>query len=122
MVETEVAFESYYRDQPLFGEVDALLRSRGFWLHRLLEPTPVTLKPFETGGKQVLWTDVVYTRHPLRLGALSEAKLWTLAVLLHDIQGSCDFAHRCLSEIDARAGSAVAEAYRRRLTPESWKP
>ena len=52
----------------------------------------------------------------------AEAKLWTLAVLLHDIQGSCDFAHRCLSEIDARAGSAVAEAYRRRLTPESWKP
>lgn len=121
MVETEVAFEAYYRDQPLFAEVDGYLRSRGFWLHYFPAGPRVTFNPFESGGKQMLWTDAVYTRHPQRLGAVPEAKLWKLAVLLHDLHGSCDFAHACLREIDARAGTGVAHTYRARLTPESWK-
>jgi FkbM family methyltransferase len=115
VIHTEVAFEALYRDQPLFGEVDAYLRSQGFWLHLFPGLDTVTMKPFDSDGRQVLWTDVVYTRHPLRLSGLAELKLWKLAVVLHDIYRACDFAHACLREIDARGGGGVAAAYRARL-------
>jgi FkbM family methyltransferase len=118
LIQTEVAFEAFYRDQPLFGDVDGFLRSQGFWLHLFPGLDAVTMKPFARGGKQVLWTDVVYTRHPLRLGALPELKLWKLAAVLHDVYGATDFAHACLRTIDARTGGAVADAYRARVAAE----
>ncbi len=37
-VHTEVEFVPVYEGQPLFGDIDAILRSRGFMLHRLLNP------------------------------------------------------------------------------------
>lgn len=115
-MQIEVAFAEIYRGQPLFADIDPYLRKRGFWLHLFPGPDGITtMNPFPTGGRQVMWTDVVYTRHPLELGALSEAKLWKLALVLHDIYRSFDFAHLCLAEIDARAGGGLAETYRARL-------
>jgi FkbM family methyltransferase len=115
LIQIEVAFEEYYRGQPLFGDIDAYLRSQGFWFHLFVALAPITMKPFTAGGRQVLWTDVVYTRSPLALATLSETKLLKLAILLHDLYRSHDFAHACLCEIDARAGSKLAETYRARL-------
>jgi len=115
-LQIEVSFAELYRGQPLFADVDAYLRKQGFWLHLFPGLDPVTMNPFRTGGRQVLWTDVVYTRHPQELDALSEAKLWKLALVLHDIYRSYDFAHACLAEIDRRAGDRTqAERYRARL-------
>jgi FkbM family methyltransferase len=115
LIQIEVAFEEYYRGQPLFGDIDAYLRSQGFWFHLFVALTPITLNPCTGGGRQVRWTDVVYTRSPLALATLSETKLWKLAILLHDLYRSHDFAYACLCEIDARAGSKMAETYRARL-------
>jgi len=121
-IQIEVTFEEYYRGQPLFCDIDAYLRSQGFWFHLFVGLNPITMNPFTGGGRQVLWTDVVYTRPPLKLAALPEAKLWKLAILLHDVYGSQDFAYACLREIDARAGSRVAESYRARLAPDAPAP
>jgi FkbM family methyltransferase len=37
-VHTELEFVPIYEGQPLFADIDAILRSRGFMLHRLLNP------------------------------------------------------------------------------------
>jgi FkbM family methyltransferase len=115
LIQIEVWFAEMYHGQPLFADIDRFLRSKGFWVHLFPGLDPVTMKPFMKGGRQVLWTDVVYTRHPLQLGTLSDVKLWKLATVLHDIYRSFDFAHACLREIDARTGGDAAARYGARL-------
>jgi FkbM family methyltransferase len=121
MIRTEVEFVEYYKGQPLFAEVDTHLRACGFWFHTFAKVGSRTFKPFlrgviDRGVNQMLWADAIYVRpSPLDLATLPDAKLWKLAILLHDLVGSDDFAHLCLSTIDARGGSAFAAAYRERL-------
>jgi FkbM family methyltransferase len=114
-IQIEVAFEAYYSGQPLFADIDRHLRAEGFWFHRFLGLNPITMNPFTEGGNQTLWTDAVYTRSPLQLGMLPGDKLWKLAIVLHDIYGSQDFAYACLREVDARVSGGAANAYRARL-------
>lgn len=118
LIHIEVAFAEFYVGQPLFADIDAHLRGKGFWLHLFPGLDPVTMKPFLRGGRQVLWTDVVYTRPPLRLATLSDTKLWKLAAVLHDVYRSFDFAHACLRVIDDRTASDAAERYRARLAAD----
>jgi hypothetical protein len=44
VVHSEVEFVPIYAGQPLFGDIDAILRSRGFVLHRLLNLEGRTLR------------------------------------------------------------------------------
>jgi FkbM family methyltransferase len=85
LIQIEVAFGEYYRGQPLFADIDSFLRGQGFWFHLFLGLDSITMNPFTSGGRQVLWTDAVYTRPPLELAALPVPKLWKLAILLHDV-------------------------------------
>jgi hypothetical protein len=63
-VEVEVEFTPIYRDQPLFADVDAFLRQRGFLLFDL---RPVYWK--REGGRniggpwgQIMWADALYLK------------------------------------------------------------
>lgn len=118
MIYTEVEFSELYKGQPLFADIDAHLRSRGFWFHTFPAFGAPPFKPLLTNSlvaNQALWADAIYTRHPLKLAELSNVKLWKMAVLLHDICRSFDFVHYCLSALDARTGGSMAETYRARL-------
>jgi protein O-GlcNAc transferase len=120
VIHTEVAFVELYENQPLFADVDIYLRSLGFWFHTFRSMGSRGLKPLPVGdpvpeANQRLWCDAVYLRDPFKLERLSTAKLWKMAILLHQIYGSVDFAHHCLNAIDARCGTTAAETYRSRL-------
>lgn len=122
-LQIEVEFVPLYQGVPLFGDIDVHLRRGGFWFHTFRDFGSRSAKPltagaqsaFDEGFNQRLWADAVYIRNPLELDALSDAKLAKLAILLHDLYGSHDFAHRCLAALDARRGGALAAAYRARL-------
>ncbi|HIK48642.1 FkbM family methyltransferase [Thermosynechococcus sp. M55_K2018_012] len=65
----EVEFSEVYRRQPLFGDVDAYLRSQGFVLFDLLTHDawcrlPRYLSPFQSQRRagQLLWADAIYLR------------------------------------------------------------
>lgn len=128
VVHTEVCFVELYRGQPLFGDIDCHLRSRGFWFHTLLDVATRTMKPMrivapgaaplsaDQGVNQKLWADAVYVKALSGLDALSTAKLHKFAVLLHDLYGSFDIAHGCLGAADARDGTEHAAGYRGALT------
>jgi FkbM family methyltransferase len=124
MVQTEVEFVELYKGQPLFADVDALLRARGFQFHTFVGFGGRAFRPLVVGGdpnvpmRQVLWGDVLYVRDWLDLSALSVAKLQAYAVLAHDLFSSFDLAHRVLTALDAKTGGRVAEAYLERLGRE----
>lgn len=80
-VEVEVEFNPLYEDVPLFGEIDAFLRERGFVLwrfrdmaHYAQEGTPVDwwgeeffyydriLARFLTGAGQIFWANAYYVK------------------------------------------------------------
>jgi len=124
VIQTEAEFVELYQGQPLFADIDAHLRSRGFWFHDFHDFGSRTLKPLRSpnaagadqGMNQKLWTDAIYFKHPFRLEAVPDVKLLKLAVLLHDLYGSYDFVHFFLQAADARRGEQVAPRYRERLT------
>lgn len=128
LIHTEVSFVPGYRDAPLFADIDGHLRSRGFWFHTFLGFGSRTLRPLRVGDpgnpmggidrglRQQLWSDAVYMKDPMRRDALSPVKLQKLAVLLHDLYKSYDFAYACLASADAQLGTDVAQRYRERLT------
>lgn len=124
MVQSEVEFVELYKGQPLFADVDTLMRSRGFQFHTFLSFGGRAFRPLLVNGdpnvpmRQVLWGDALYVRDWLDLGALPPAKLQAYAVLAHDLFGAFDLAHRVLAAHDAQTGGTLAADYLARLARE----
>jgi len=117
VVHTEVEFVPMYRDQPLFSDIDRLLRDRGFLLHRfeplvsrIMKPLAIREDPL-AGMSQLLWTDAIYVRDLTRTDALTREQLVKLAVILHECYGSYDLALRFLLAYDQREGTSCSRAY-----------
>ncbi len=120
-VHLEVEFVPMYKGQPLFADVDAELRRRGFLLHSLLGLCGRTFKPLVNTQspyapcRQHLWSDALYVRDFMRFKELEPAALLKLAVILHESYGSSDLAALCLQHHDARAGGQLWKYYMQRL-------
>lgn len=125
VVQTEVCFVELYQGQPLFADLDAHLRSRGFAFQHLepfgtatvKPPLPVAVGHGDPGRIQQLWSDALYIKDLLRLEQLGDDKLRKLAVILHDLYGICDIAHHCLEIVDRRGGTDVAPRYAALIAP-----
>ncbi len=121
LIHTEVEFVEMYRGQPLFADVDAFLRSRGFQFHSFVGFGGRALKPMIPNGNvnasfgQMLWSDAWYVRDWMALDKLSPRQLAKYAVLAHDVQKAVDLAHFVLAELDRRSGSSLAPAYLERV-------
>jgi FkbM family methyltransferase len=117
IVQTEVEFVPLYEGQPLFAEVDQLLRSHGFMFHRFLGLAGRTYKPLmvndnpNTPLSQMLWSDAVYVPEVTRLDGLKPEALLKLAALLHEVYGSLDLCHVVLSAHDRQCGSSYSQRY-----------
>lgn len=122
VVHTEVEFIPMYKDQPLFGDIDVLLRSHGFLFHRFVElfsrqmkPVIINNDPFHAGSQLVFAEAAVFVRDMTRLEELTGPKLRALAALLHDVYGSVDLAAAVLQEHDRQARTHLVDSYLMRL-------
>lgn len=111
----EVEFVPLYKGQPLYGDVDAHLRARGFMLHTFLGFGGRVVKPLAKRGMsyypiQMLWSDALFSRDLLSPPALTQEQLLKLAVLF-DLYDSCDVALDLIRLHDSRHGSALGDAY-----------
>jgi FkbM family methyltransferase len=117
IIQTEVEFVPLYKDQPLFADIDQLLRGRGFMFHRFLGLSGRTYKPLMVNDdpniplSQVLWSDAVYVPDLTRLDRLTPEALIKLAALLHEIYHSFDLCHVVLSAHDRRCGTSYSRRY-----------
>jgi FkbM family methyltransferase len=122
IIQTEVEFVPLYEDQPLFAEIDQLLRSQGFIFHRFLGMSGRTFSPLMVNGdpnaalSQMLWSDAVYVPDFARLDHLEPNSLLKLAALLHEVYGSFDLCHAVLAAHDLQCATAFAGQYFNRLT------
>jgi FkbM family methyltransferase len=124
VVHTEIEFAPLYKDQPLFGDIDAFLRRHGFAAHslrtlggRLFQP----VERLESGSarvNQILWADMVYVRDFLQFDRLTADQLLKLAVILHENYASSDMAAAALAAHDRRRGAALHRLYLELLIKE----
>ena len=121
-VHTEVQFVPFYKDQPLFAELDIALRKAGFWLHRFLPIHSRVFKPLMqnndiyAGLSQVLWTDAVYVRRFTDFPVMAYDALQRIALIAHDLYKSYDLAALALQELDKRDGGDRYPQYLKALT------
>lgn len=122
IVQTEVEFVPLYEQQPLFAEVDQVLRRNGFMFHRFLGISGRTFSPLMVNGdpnaalSQMLWSDAVYVPDLERLETLDSNSLLKLAALLHEIYGSFDLCYVVLAAHDRQFATTHAPRYFERLT------
>jgi FkbM family methyltransferase len=128
IIQTEVEFVPLYEEQPLFAEVDQLLRGQGFMFHRFLGMSGRAYSPLMLNGdpnaalSQMLWSDAVYVPDLSRLDRLEPEALLKLAALLHEIYGSFDLCHLVLEAHDRQRSTSYAVRYFERLISQQQKP
>jgi FkbM family methyltransferase len=117
VIQTEAEFLQMYIDQPLFSDIEIHLRQRGFVFHRFYPTVSRVFSPMIVGNdilsglSQLLWADAVFVRDFTRLDLLTETQLLKTAMILHDCYQSFDLALRLLTEVDARSGTQLGNAY-----------
>lgn len=116
----EVEFVPLYREQPLYGDVDAYLRGHGYMLHKFLGVDGRVMKPLASHGtsiypEQMMWSDALYMRDIFALPMLRAEQLLKLAVLL-DIYDCNDVALYVLRTYDAARRTSLADRYLELLT------
>lgn len=121
VVHTEVEFVPMYKEQPLFSDVDKILRQNGFLFHKLASFAGRTFKPLinnndiSAPGSQWLWADAVYIKSFMNLDALPVEKLLKLAIILHSLYRSFDTCAFILQHYQNRTKEPLADRYMSRL-------
>jgi FkbM family methyltransferase len=116
---TEVEFVPLYKDQPLFADVDAYLRGRGFMLHKFLgfggrSAQSLTMGKAPEKCVQFMWADAFYVRNLMDAERLSDEDLYRLAVIF-DLYESPDMAHWAFQQVDRRRGTQLAAAFAKQI-------
>ena len=115
-IQLEVSYVCLYENQPSFGEVDVWMRSQGYVPHCFLEVKRWSIAPtifdnnFRVPGKQLLESDIVYIKDPLRLKCLSDQALKKMIAIAHFALNSIDLCVHLILELQSR-GSAAANAH-----------
>ena len=119
IIHTEVEFVPLYINQPLFAEVDQVLRQNGFLFHKFHRHGMAgrAFKPLIINNdinrplSQILWADAVYVKDFMNYERMPADKLLKLAIILHDVYGSYDLVHYVLKHYDKQTESKWAEQY-----------
>lgn len=117
-VHTEVCFAPLYRQAPMIGEIDTLLRANGFITLQMIGGGGRTLKPegftAAQGGfmSQILWCDMVYVKDYTDPVTQTADDWIRFAVIVHELYRARDLAWIALSHADRLAGTQLAASYR----------
>jgi FkbM family methyltransferase len=102
VVQTEVSFVPLYQGQPVFGEIDLILREMGFLPHCVTGTKVWPIAPMVVGDapnrgiRQLLETDMVYVRDFTRPQNMSIEQWKHLAMVAHHCYGSYDLVLKAI--------------------------
>jgi FkbM family methyltransferase len=117
VVQLEVQFVPFYKEQPLFAELDQALRHAGFFFHRFLAITSRVFLPISVnndryaGLSQQLWSDAVYVKKFTDFEQLDKISLLKIAAILNDLYGSVDLSALALHHYDRQGNTRRREQY-----------
>ncbi len=107
-IQLEVSYICLYENQPTFGEIDIWMRRNGFLPHCFLEVKRWSIAPtirnnnFRMPFNQLLESDIVYIKNPLKLSALTIEQLKKTALIAHNCFSSFDLCVHVLRELVLR--------------------
>jgi FkbM family methyltransferase len=122
VIQVETLFVPFYKDQPLFGEIDLILRKAGFLLHRFGPMASRVFKPLivdnniYNGLSQTLWSDAVYVKSFMNFKDLQPYQLLKISRIAHDVYGSYDLANLALTHADKLEASQRSSQYLKKLS------
>jgi FkbM family methyltransferase len=105
---TEVSFFPLYEGAPFHADVDAELRSQGFFLHKFIAPKSVPIgsqlgrSADKLAGSQLIDGDAVYIRDLRSMNTWSDLELVKLCLLSHFVFKSFDLCLRSLETLVSR--------------------
>ena len=114
-IQLEVSYICLYENQPSFGEIDVWMRRNGFAPHCFLDVKRWSIAPtikdnnFRIPFNQLLESDIVYIKDPLRLTELTSEQLKKMALIAHYCFSSFDLCVHVLMELISR-GLLMADA------------
>ncbi|KQH84038.1 FkbM family methyltransferase [Vibrio fluvialis] len=101
VIEIEVEFLQQYKNQPLFSEIEMILREKGYIFHtftgygsRFFTPTKNENDPYDTLN-QWMWSHAIFIKDCITK-ELSEDEYLKIAQIAHDVYDSYDLALHCL--------------------------
>lgn len=121
VIHIETLFVPFYKNQPLFGDLDVFLRKAGFLFHKFGPMASRVIKPLlldndiYKGLSQQLWSDAVYVRPFTGFAALDAQKLMKIARIMHDVYSSYDLAQLALLFYDKKTGTSFQQTYINKL-------
>lgn len=113
VVHCEVEFSHVYKDQPLFGEVDAHLRAAGFEMIDIVSAGYATARglPRPIAQSRLLWGEAIYFRSPASLRERGVQKTAKAALIAHANYRMYDIAAEFLNLLPPVEGHAPAAIY-----------
>lgn len=121
----EAEFAPVYLGEPLFADVDALLRRFGFAFVDFFSLGRQRYASFEESSARAfhrgrtLWADCVYIRGLDSPDALNSDELFRAAVIVHTCYNKQDLAAELLGRADSMNGGALRQAYIKGLQAET---
>jgi len=113
---TEVEFVELYQGQPLFADVDAVLRAYGLQLHHFTDAGRVPIRGTSFQGKtQQLWADAIYFPGFDVIDKLPAKQLLKLSVLA-SLYEAFDLSEYALRRFDKMSDTHYADDFAQRLT------
>jgi FkbM family methyltransferase len=119
-IQTEVSLIPFYKDQPVFGDIDLALRAQGFVPHMIANDNKRMILPLffrdhpYASINQWIEADMVYVRDFTQPEKMNDEQLKHLAIVAHHAYGSYDLAMKCIADLVARSAVA-ADAVQRYL-------
>ena len=104
-IQLEVPYICLYENQPTFGDVDVWMRKNGFQPHCFLDVKRWSIAPtirnnnFRVPFNQLLESDIVYIKNPMKLAALTTVQLQKLFLIAHYCFSSFDLCVHVLREL-----------------------
>ncbi|HMF17862.1 MAG TPA: FkbM family methyltransferase [Gemmataceae bacterium] len=117
VIHIEMQFVPFYKDQPLFAELDQVLRQAGFFFHRFLAITSRVFVPMMinnnryAGLSQQLWSDAVYVKRFTDFAHCDTVSLLKIATILNDFYGSVDLSALALQHADRQENNQWMKRY-----------
>lgn len=103
-----MSFIPLYENQPIFSDIDAELRQKGFIPHcfhdirkHIISPLVVNNDP-RVSLNQLLEADIVYVKDFTKPENISDEQLKYLAIISHICYKSFDLSMRCIAILEER--------------------